>query len=261
MQRTENGIFRRRFLTGMGAVGLAASLCSPLVAKTKTATIFAHGGGQFDARIAKEIKRLAGRRVLISPYSGADPAGMGASDTRFLKNMGLRQISVLDIQSTAALSKIAAADMIWFSGGSQKNQVLRLAAVPGISSALHQAFRAGTVMAGGSAGAAVMSKLMISGGRNGAAYTRAGLGFWPEVVLDQHVAQRGREYRLRKVISANRALIGVGLDEATAVTYRGGRFKVSGRGKVRIVTWKDGTLHEQLLRRGQSYDTAARARV
>ena len=62
--------------------------------------------------------------------------------------------------------------------------------------ALLDANRAGTVMSGSSAGAAVMSKLMISGGSNGNVYTREGLGFLPSLVLDQHVRQRGREYRL-----------------------------------------------------------------
>ena len=101
---------RRRFLIGMATATAAASLGGPALGRASAPTIYAHGGGQFTSAVAKEIRRLAGgagARIVISPYAGADPVREAALDRRFLKNMGLRRISVLDIRLPGALDDTA----------------------------------------------------------------------------------------------------------------------------------------------------------
>ena len=124
------------------------------------------------------------------------------------------------------------------------------AALSGTTAILKQAYESGVVMAGASAGAAVMSDLMISGGSNGNVNTGRGLGFLPHFVLDQHVVKRHREYRLTKVISANPNLVGVGINEETSVTFQDGQLKVLGLGPVIVTFVQDGVRHETRLKSG-----------
>lgn len=249
-------IGRRSLIKGFVGYGALCLLSTPAFGTTRgQPTIYAHGGGNFNDRNARDLLRLAGGRsakVLISPYSMGDFASAVRSEIQFIRSLGFRNVEVMPLDSTAK-DMVLKADLVWFSGGSQKNQVLRISAVRGLKQALQTAHRHGVVMAGSSAGAAVMSKLMISGGTNGNAYTRAGLGFWPEVVLDQHVNTRQRQYRLRKVISSNRSLIGIGLYEGTSVSLVGNTVKIN-NGSAILVRWINGAIREERLRRGASFE-------
>lgn len=238
----------------LGALGLWA--CGvPTLGAGRAPTLVAHGGGPVSGGAAQKLVALAPqRRVLLSPYSG-DPGQVAAEEASYMRSWGFGRIDVLDLSDPAAArAQIAAAGMVWFAGGLQKAQVQALTGVPGVQKALLAAYQAGTVMAGGSAGAAVLTRLMISGGKDGEVYTRAGLGFWPEAVLDQHVRARHREYRLQKVIAQNPSLIGIGLDEGCMIVLRDGRFSVSGTGLAIVTRWVDGALAEDRLKPGQSYD-------
>jgi len=119
--------------------------------------------------------------------------------------------------------------------------------------AFHQAIMArvqdGLVVAGTSAGAAVMSLTMIRSGRGCApmhsdqlvTVTR-GLGLWPHVIVDQHFTQRGRIGRLLEAVSQHPYLMGVGIDEDTAVEVdlRQRQARVVGTGSVTLATAEPG---------------------
>lgn len=251
-------IFRRSFVLGLLSTPIAGCLPAGPVERTpNNLTIIAHGGGtiyrDYEADIARQIGGK-GAPLLISPYSG-EPKSTALDSAELLRGMGFRNVSILDItQPQNAVRQIQNTRGIWFSGGYQKQQVLSLASIPSLIDTLKTAYQNGVVMIGSSAGAAVMTKLMISGGTNGAVYTRAGLGFWPEVVLDQHVGQRHREYRLQKVIAGNPNLVGIGLDESTWIIRKDGGFTVRGRGVARVVfVGEDGQLTEKRLKSGANY--------
>ncbi|MEM6634291.1 MAG: cyanophycinase [Pseudomonadota bacterium] len=226
--------------------------------------LFAHGGGILDPAYARQVQSAMGgpdAPLLIVPYSG-EPEATAAAQFSATSALAFRNVLVLGISDPqTALERIASASGIWFAGGSQRRQVTTLAGVPGLVETLRAANAAGTVVAGSSAGAAVMSQLMISGGSGGDVFTRQGLGFWPEVVIDQHVAERDRAYRLRRVIGDRPSLVGVGLDEATWVARRDSAFDVFGRGVARVVTAGPDDVQELGLRAGDSFDIGARARV
>ncbi len=80
------------------------------------------------------------------------------------------------------------------------------------------------VVAGTSAGAAAMSEHMIAAGEGATPWNRPqviqwgrGLGLWPDTVVDQHFCQRGRFPRLIRALMERPGLVGVGIDEDTAV--------------------------------------------
>ncbi|MGB9826860.1 MAG: cyanophycinase, partial [Desulfofundulus sp.] len=130
---------------------------------------------------------------------------------------------------------------IFFTGGDQ----LRIARILGgtrVEQALQVASRAGVVIGGTSAGAAAMGEVMITGGRGGRSPGRntvkmaPGLGLISGVVIDQHFAQRGRIGRLLAAVAHNPHVLGIGIDEDTAIAVSpDGRFTVLGSGTVTVV--------------------------
>lgn len=93
-------------------------------------------------------------------------------------------------------------------------------------------------MGGTSAGAAAMSSTMIVSGEGEVAprvnvvHLAPGLGFIREVIVDQHFAQRGR---LLAALAHNPYVLGLGIDEDSAVWVEGGRLRVIGSGTVTVV--------------------------
>ena len=121
--------------------------------------------------------------------------------------------------------------------------------------AVRRRYRAGAVVGGTSAGAAVMSDSMLTGnqwragedtvGYHGDEYPRvarravevvAGFGLLPRAVVDQHFLRRERQNRLLSVVLERPALLGVGIDESTALLVRlDGRWSVLGESAVLVV--------------------------
>ncbi|MFC0189538.1 cyanophycinase [Fictibacillus aquaticus] len=104
----------------------------------------------------------------------------------------------------------------------------------------------GMIVGGTSAGAAVMSRLMIFSSKNlknaEAAYLEmgSGFGFLEDVIIDQHFSQRDRFSRLMRAIALNPQIIGVGIDENTAIWVKneGELFEVLGEYNVSIFDGK-----------------------
>jgi cyanophycinase len=124
----------------------------------------------------------------------------------------------------------------------------------------------GVVFGGTSAGAAVMSRRMITGegdfgvidGRE--VDVREGLGLLPGVIVDQHFVRRQRENRLFGLVLLHPEERGVGIDEDTAILVSGGRLaEVVGRGPVLLVDaiGRD-RLQLTLVRAGETVDLARR---
>ena len=112
------------------------------------------------------------------------------------------------------------------SGGSQLKLSQRLPGTP-LGDALHRAHDRGAVVGGTSAGASIMSQFMISMGDEGItprqrhSQLSAGLGLLEGVIIDQHFAQRSRYGRLMSMVAASPSLIGIGIDEDTAIEVHG----------------------------------------
>ena len=141
---------------------------------------------------------------------------------------------------------------IWFNGGDQSRLTAVLAGTP-LLDAIRARYADGAVIAGTSAGAAVMSDSMLTGSQRrpgvdtigyfGDEYPRVaratielvpGFALLPGALVDQHFIRRERHNRLLAAVLERPGMIGVGIDEGTALEVRGGLWYVVGASAVMI---------------------------
>ena len=135
---------------------------------------------------------------------------------------------------------------VFFTGGDQLRLTAIVAGTPFGNEIARRIFEEGLVAGGTSAGAAAMSSTMFISSNPKGTVRRAdvslapGLGYWRDTIIDTHFAQRGRVSRMLVVFSHNPQILGVGLDEDTAIEVEpGAGFKVIGNGAVFVF---DGTV-------------------
>jgi cyanophycinase len=147
-----------------------------------------------------------------------------------------------DANNPEHVDKVARARGIFITGGDQK-RLLALIGGTALDAALHQALeQRGACIAGTSAGASAMSGHMLAdgGSAGGPPILGAGLGLIHRAVIDQHFAERQRLTRLLTVVAQNPYLLGIGIDEDTAlVIERGAAIEVIGDGAVTILDGRD----------------------
>jgi cyanophycinase len=135
---------------------------------------------------------------------------------------------------------------VFFTGGDQLRLTSIVAGTPLGNEVQHRVFNDGLVAGGTSAGAAAMSSTMFISGRAEGTVKRndvglaPGLGYWRDTVVDTHFSQRGRVSRMLVVFAHNPQVLGVGIDEDTAIEVQpGDKFTVIGSGAVFVF---DGTV-------------------
>ncbi len=187
-----------------------------------------------------------GASLVVIP-TASELEDTGANYVQLFRELGAGEVTSLpieeraDAQSTEHLEELDRATGIFLTGGNQ----LRLSTILGgtpVAQVIRKANAHGTHVAGTSAGAAIMSEHMISGGesgatpRQGAVNLSPGLGLTNRLVIDQHFRQRDRLGRLMSAIAYNPFLIGLGLDEDTAAFIDPeGIMHIEGTGAVTIV--------------------------
>jgi cyanophycinase len=127
---------------------------------------------------------------------------------------------------------LSTATGVWLAGG---DQTLLIEAYQGtaVERELHDLLACGGVIGGTSAGAAVMSKVMIRGG-NPVAELGRGFGFLRGVIVDQHLSERDRLPRLQGAVARHPGYLGLGIDEQTAVVVQGRVASVLGERQVHV---------------------------
>jgi len=216
-------------------------------------TLFIIGGAEDRlgrASLLRQFVTLAGgrrSRLVLVPTASSMQEEVIDSYTEVFTRLGARQVQVVnpgsreEAHDPASVKLVDEATGVFFSGGSQLRLSQLLPGTP-VGDAVHRAHERGCVVGGTSAGASVMSDFMISMGDEGitprqrASQISAGLGLLPGVVVDQHFDQRSRYGRLMSVIATSPHLLGVGIDEDTAIIVRDRReFSVRGSGAVFVV--------------------------
>jgi len=202
-----------------------------------------------DSTILREFVRLAGgpaADIVVMTAATTFPREVGAEYTAAFERLGAgreRAIHIAgreDANEPSLAESITAATGVFFTGGNQL-RVTHLLGGTLADDCLHQRHREGLVLAGTSAGAAMMSPIMITEEPSPAnpavkiVEKSPGLGFAPDIVIDQHFGQRGRLNRLLMVIAEHPGYIGVGIDENTAIVVRDGAFEVIGEHAVTII--------------------------
>lgn len=270
---------------------LAAAACAPAAPSTSSSAVASTtrvgppagslvvaGGGTLDSAVLGRFIELAGgpdAPIVVIPTAGEDstyPAdwrglnGLRAAGARNLRVLHTHDRSVAD--SPAFARAIDEARGVWFPGGRQWRLVDAYADTR-TERALHALLARGGVVGGTSAGASIQSSYMVRGARSGNTIMMApgyerGFGFLRDVAVDQHVLARGRVTDLAPVLARYPALLGIGIDEGTAIVVRGDRFDVIGRSTVYVHGGRDATPRDTAyltLRAGDAYDMAARRRL
>lgn len=197
--------------------------------------------------VLREVARLLGkRRLVVATVASHEPEGYFEGYQRAFADLGVTDLVELYVKERAetaspeTLRLMEGAGGVFFSGGDQLRISSTLGDTP-VARRVAEIFAAGGVIAGTSAGAAAMSDTMLVKGSNaeshriGDLHMAPGLGLLPDVIVDQHFAERGRIGRLLGAVAQNPRELGVGIDEDTAIVVRGAMFEVIGSGGVYVV--------------------------
>jgi cyanophycinase len=197
--------------------------------------------------ILREVaRRLNGGKLVIATIASHEPEGYFETYQRALGDLGvtdLVELYVHDRTETHDGSKLRLLDGaagVFFSGGDQLRISSQIGDTP-IERRVREIYEGGGVVAGTSAGASVMSDTMLFKGpsweshRIGDLHMAPGLGLIRGVIIDQHFTERGRIGRLLGAVAHSPRILGIGIDEDTAIVVEDERFEVIGNGAVYVV--------------------------
>jgi cyanophycinase len=215
-----------------------------------------HEDKEDDKIILKQLARLVGGgKLVVTTLASERPDESIEMYEGLLRSLGVKHLYHLkieeraDAESVKAMKVLEGATAVYFTGGDQLKITSLIGDTP-VYSRIMEIFINGGTIAGTSAGASVMSETMIVGGganggshRIGSALRLApGLGFAKDMVIDQHFAERGRMGRLLGIVAQNPRIIGIGIDEDTAIEVQPHRgFRVLGTGGVYVVDGRNVT--------------------
>jgi cyanophycinase len=231
----------------------------PEGAVKKTGSLVIAGGGDLPDAVYDEFVRIAGgkkaRLVLIpSAYNYGSMSrirsAFGGWREYDVESFDFLHTDSRDQADTAAFARVLeTATGVWIAGGAQ-GRLTRRYGQTRVEELLRKVLERGGVVGGTSAGASVMSELMISEGSKYEAVLDRGLGLSSKLVIDQHFSERGRFPRLLGVLEENLGHIGLGIDEDTAVILCENRLRVMGDGWATVcfgpVRKGDGTIVHRL---------------
>jgi cyanophycinase len=200
--------------------------------------------------VAERARRQAGPLVLITAATEL-PTEYAADYMAVFADLGVDSVEQVDVRTrqdahdAALVKRIGAATVIFFTGGDQLRIVSQIGGSP-LLDCLRRRYQEGALIAGTSAGAAAMPQTMLIAGPSDASHEAdaldmgPGLGLAPGIVTDTHFAQRGRIGRLMGAVARNPGILGIGIDEDTAVLVeRGTETRVLGSGAVYVADGSD----------------------
>ena len=225
----------------LASAGLRLSLTAQDVGPSRGSLVLV-GGGMADTAIVQRFLELAGGAdvpiVVIPTAGGADTYDRQWAGLDPFTRAGATRLTVLhttdrDLSNTDAfVQPLRTAGGVWFSGGRQ----WRLADAY-LDTKVHDEVRSvlkrGGVVGGSSAGATILGEYLVRGDTQTNTVMMGdhdlGMAFLRGVAVDQHVLRRNRQFDLIEVIRARPDLLGIGLDEDTAIVVHGDRFEVIGQ--------------------------------
>lgn len=189
-------------------------------------------------------------RIVVVATATDQPRLVGNEYRELFSDLGAAAVTIMAVNNREIANQPEQADVIkqatgiFFTGGDQ----LRITSILGgsaVEAAIRSALAHGAVIGGTSAGAAIMSETMIVAGNSNDTPKKSslimaqGMGFLSEGVVDQHFAQRGRINRLLEAVAQNPHVLGIGIDEDTALIVGPGRMcEVIGSQTVTIIDGK-----------------------
>ncbi|NEN23204.1 cyanophycinase [Cryomorpha ignava] len=219
-------------------------------------SLFIIGGGSRSVdmvmRIATESGIDKGGYAVILPMSSEEPDTSVFYAKKQFTELGYKNVYGLQFEkgekpNQAKTDSIRNARLVYISGGDQ-SRFMDVVTGTDIEKAIHDAYANGSMVAGTSAGAAVMSKVMITGNelkhpdysstfRNIEAdniETATGLGMLTTAIIDQHFVKRSRHNRLLSAVIEYPDMLSIGIDESTAILVKNGMAEVVGESQVLV---------------------------
>jgi len=219
------------------------------------------GGGGRPDYMMKRFTGLAALhntgKIIVIPNASATPVRTGRSHAGQIAELCDNEVTFYNVtpenvNEDSTLKFFEGTGGVFFSGGVQ-SRLTRLLTGTRLLERIREIYREGGILSGSSAGAAIMSEIMITGGKKRHAdenpdsrhvypyiegdyiETTEGFGFMPSTIIDQHFVKRERLSRLISLVIENPNHIGIGIDEATAILRKpDNTFEVLGRNSVLI---------------------------
>lgn len=253
----------------------------PSLPVVENGTLLIVGGGGLPAGLMDRFCELAGgpenAKLVYVPCEENEEVASGQSIMETWRKRGIKHATMLHTkdrnkanQDEQFLAPLREATGIWFGGGRQWNfadSYYGTTAHRLMKEVLHR----GGVIGGSSAGASIQARYLARAtpienfNIMAPGYERGGLGFIDGVAIDQHFTQRGRQRDMTQLVNRYPQLLGIGIDETTALTVTGSKATVSGKGKVyfydrRQVVYPDRPDYVA-LKSGQSFDLVTRREI
>ena len=231
------------------------------------------GGGGMSKEISDRFIQLAGgkdARIAIVPTasSSVDSEDIQRAQ-RDWKGRGVQNAFVLhtrdrdEANSDAFVKQIDEADGVWFGGGRQW-RIADAYLGTKTEAAFRRVLQRDGVIGGSSAGATIQGSYLARGDTSGPDIMMGdhtvGLALLKSTAIDQHLLKRNRQFDLLEVIEKHPKLLGIGIDEGTAIVVQGDTFDVIGKSYVAIYDHKKTSQRKpfDLLSAGQRFDLKER---
>ena len=242
------------------------------------------GGGRVDDAIFEKFIELAGgpeaQIVVVPTAAGMYAYDENAANAGRLRSLGAKNVSVLHTtdreiaNSDSFVSPLLGAKAVWFGGGRQWRLVDAYKGTR--TEAMFQSvLDRGGVIGGSSAGATIQGSYLARGDTKNNQIMMGdheeGFGYLKNVAIDQHVLARNRQFDMFGILKEKPELLGISIDEGTAVIVQGDQFEVMGSSYVLIYDgsfwsregWDLKELPENnklfyFLRQGDEYDLKKR---
>jgi len=219
---------------------LAQALTGQTTGPENGSLVIVGGGGATDAILEKFIELAGGPEndlVVIPTASGRDSYDQNAGIADRLRGLGAENVVVwhtndrLQADDASFTQPLAEAEGIWFGGGRQWRLVDAYADTRA-EKIFHELLEEGGVIGGSSAGASIQGSYLVRGDTDNNQVMmgdhEVGFGFIQNIAIDQHVLARNRHFDLFEILDAKPGLLGIGIDEKTAMIVQGDVFEVMG---------------------------------
>ena len=218
-------------------------------------------GGVQTSEIVKKYVELAGginARIIVIPNAGSEPVKWSKVQVEEFAEFGAKADYLLFTRETADdeinLKKMDSANAVFFLGGDQSDLARDMLDTK-LLSKVFDIYNYGGVVGGSSAGAAIMSEVMITGNElvnadsneafitieKGNVEVKRGFGFLKNAIIDQHFLKRKRHNRTISAVIEHPNLFGIAIDESTGIiVYPNETFEVIGNNQVLVYDPTDG---------------------
>lgn len=215
------------------------SAASTLTVGPENGSLFIVGGGRLSENLILDFIELAGGMdapIVVIPTAGGRPT-YDNRQGNFIRNAGATNVTMLHTydrkvaDSEAFIEPLKNAKAVWFQGGRQWRLVDAYANTKS-EAMFWQILERGGVIGGSSAGATIQGSYLARGDTKNNQIMMGdheeGFGFMKNVAIDQHVLARNRQFDLFDILKKRPELLGIGIDENTAIIVKGNEFEVRG---------------------------------